>query len=253
MKSIFPLSGRPIVVIGPMPCEIDAICAAIAPCEEMTLGGYRFTRGTVSGYPGIAAKSLIGMVNAAVTTTLAIREFEPAAIILQGTSGGHDPARHRYDIILGQRLVELGNFYTPHRGAGEGTRPEDWYAMGEEIMTENGVERFTALFGDGELLAIAEKTPYDDGEKVRGTIGSADIWNKELDRIAHLRRTSGSDAEEMEGFAVAQVCKAFGVPMLNIRIVSNSELYPEEAFLEDTALKCQKYVLDVIRNMIAAR
>lgn len=40
----------------------------------------------------------------------------------------------------------------------------------------------------------------------------------------------GSDCEEMEGFAAGQVCKAFGVPFIDIRVLSNSELHPGEEF-----------------------
>lgn len=37
--------------------------------------------------------------------------------------------------------------------------------------------------GDQELLMAAHKVRYDKGEVVEGTIGSADVWNNELDRI----------------------------------------------------------------------
>lgn len=250
MDRIFPLSGKPIVVIGPMACEIEYIASKLDSPREVNFGGYHFTVGTVDDYPVIAARSLIGMVNSAVTTALAIREFDPAMIIIQGTAGGHDPERHKNDMILGERLVELGNFYTPHRDEGRRTRIEDWYTPGEEIMTDEGIRRFTTLFSDEELLEAAEETPYNAGKLVRGTIGSADLWNKEIDRIDYLHRIFESDAEEMEGFAVAQVCMEFGVPMIDIRIVSNSELYPEEVFSEDAGVICQEYVYRVIRHMI---
>ena len=253
MEKIFPLSGKPIVVIGPMACEIEYIASKLSEPREISFGGYQFRSGTVDGYPVVAARSLIGMVNSAVTTALAIREFDPAMVIIQGTAGGHDPARHKNDIILGEHMVEIGNWYSPHRDAGRGTRIEDWFTPGEEIMTEDGIRRFTVLKSHEELLRAAEEVPYAKGKLVRGTIGSADLWDKEIDRILYLHRVTGSDAEEMEGFAVAQVCMEFHVPVLHIRVVSNSELYPEEVFSEDSGVFCQEYVYNVIRNMIAKK
>lgn len=37
--------------------------------------------------------------------------------------------------------------------------------------------------GDQELLMAAHKVRYDKGEVVEGTIGSADVWNNELDQF----------------------------------------------------------------------
>ena len=42
------------------------------------------------------------------------------------------------------------------------------------------------------------KVRYDKGEVVEGTIGSADVWNNELDRIQFFHERYGTSVEEME-------------------------------------------------------
>ena len=100
------------------------------------------------------------------------------------------------------------------------------------------------------IIDAAAAVPYPDGRVIRGTIGAADIWNRELDMIAHLHSTLSSDCEEMEGFAVAQVCAQMGVPCADIRIISNSEWHEDEPFDEGYGQFCQEFCLDLLHRMI---
>ena len=58
-------------------------------------------------------------------------------------------------------------------------------------------------------------------------IGSGDWWNNELDRIAWLHGRFGTMAEEMEAAASAQICQAYGMPFLTVRILSNTAVHGE--------------------------
>ena len=57
---------------------------------------------------------------------------------------------------------------------------------------------------------------------VEGTIGSADVWNNELDRIQFFHERYGTSVEEMEAASVAQIASQLNVPFLGIRILSNN-------------------------------
>ena len=48
---------------------------------------------------------------------------------------------------------------------------------------------------------------------------------------------------------MGQVCKAFGVPFIDIRVLSNSEYYPGEIFDKSYALLCQEFCLDFIEKI----
>ncbi len=244
---------RPIVVIGPMDCEIDDIEKELENPVVAKIGEYRFTSGTINGYPVVAARSLIGMVNSTATTVLAVTAYNPCVVIICGTSGGHTPGLHQGDIVLGENLVELGSYYTLDREAGEGSYYPEWTYPGEEMPVDGNIVRVQVLHSDEGLLKTAMGVKYIGGKLLRGTIASADIWNKEVDRILFYHEKFGTDCEEMEGFAVGQICRHFGVPMLAVRILSNSHLYPEELFDERFSNDCQAYVLDVIKAVIAGK
>lgn len=62
------------------------------------------------------------------------------------------------------------------------------------------------------------KNNYTKGKVVEGTIGSADLWNNEVDRIKWFHEKYGTSVEEMEGASAAQIAGAYNVPFLDIRI-----------------------------------
>lgn len=245
--------NRPVVILGPMESESDWLIRQLDDRRENAVGAYSFYEGTIDAYPVIICRTCIGVVNSAAAAALAIQQYDPVCVIIQGTSGAHDPALHQGDIILGENLVELGSFYTQHRKKGEGSAIFEWTQPGAEIKVGDNVERVSILHSDSRILAVAQTVPYAEGIVRRGTIGAADIWNRELDMIAHLRRTLGTDCEEMEGFGVAQVCAQLGVPCADIRVISNSEWHAQEEFNEKYGESCQMFVLHTVRRLIAEK
>lgn len=248
-----PTSEKPIVILGPMVCETDQLIAALDNPRESRIGAYPFYEGSIDDCPVVVCRCYMGVVNSAAATALAIRQYQPRCVIIQGTSGAHNPSLHRGDIVLGERLVHTAFFFTPHRDSGAGTDALAWELHGSEIVSVRPDDKTTVLHSDEGILQIASQVANPLGGKVcRGTIGAADVWNRELDMIAHLRETLGTDCEEMEGFGVAQVCAQLGVPCAAIRVISNSEWYPDEEFDPSTGAVCQQFVLQTVRGMIAA-
>lgn len=174
----------------------------------------------------------------------------PRAILIQGTAGAHDPELHRRDLVLGENLVELGYFITGRLPLGAGCDPTQWVCPGKQMRRNGKITEVSVLHGDKYLLDAAKRVPYPYGRIKVGTIGSADIWNRELDRIALCREKYGTDCEEMEGFAVAQIAEQYRIPMLNVRVISNNEWHPAEEFNEDVADLCQEFCLDLLRLLI---
>lgn len=77
---------------------------------------------------------------------------------------------------------------------------------------------------DPNLLAIAQsvKSDYRQGKVVEGVIGSADVWNSELDRIRYFHDRYRTSVEEMETASAAQIVAEFKVPFVGIRVLSNN-------------------------------
>src|SRR5262249_57120068 len=93
---------------------------------EERVGQFAFWIGTIDGYPVVISKTLKGMENAAAATALAAERYRPAAIVNQGTAGGHQPDVHVFDIILGVEAVNLGSFKTGFRARGGGSDVAEW-------------------------------------------------------------------------------------------------------------------------------
>jgi len=69
---------------------------------------------------------LVAVAGVAAATALAAERYHPAAIINQGTAGGHAPELHVYDIVLCTHAVNLGSFKTGFRPLGGGSDHAEW-------------------------------------------------------------------------------------------------------------------------------
>ena len=96
------------------------------------------------------------------------------------------------------------------------------------------------------MLAIAQGVPYEGARLLTGTLGSGDVWNRELDRIFFFHEQLGTSCEDMESFAIAQVCAEMKVPVLAMRVISNSEHHPQERFNPATAELAQRFTRDLL-------
>jgi adenosylhomocysteine nucleosidase len=250
-------AARPVIVQGAMDAEIRKIAGALEHSKEEHVGAWLFWTGTLDGHPVVISKTMKGMENAAAATALGIERFHPAAIINQGTSGGHQPDLHVNDIVLGAEAVNLGSFKTPFRDLGQGVKPGDWSPL--DLWRSEGSAGLDAraltlhrLPADAGLLASARSVAgtYKKGRVVAGVIGSADVWNSELDRIAVFHQQFGTSVEEMETASAAQVAGQFQVPFLGIRVLSNN-ITNSETYARGAAEGCQDFVRDVVRAYFA--
>ncbi len=249
----------PIIIQGPMPIEAENFAKRLKNVKEEKSGSFVFYKGTLNNYPVIVTKTGKGMENTAAATAIAIEKYKPAAIINQGTSGGHDPSLNVFDIVLGKRTVNLGSLKTPHKESNEGIHPTSWIPM--DLMASEGsagedpnAEKARYFEGDAKLLkaAHAVKDKYSKGKVVEGTIGSADVWNNEVDRIKWFHENFGTSVEEMEGASAAQISKAYDVPFLGIRVLSNNKTNGGQ-YDPTTAAANQDYVFEVVKEYITMK
>lgn len=241
---------QPIIIQGALPIETESLAAKLDNTTTETIGGWKFWKGTYQGYPVIISKTRMGISNSAAATAIAIQQYDPIAIINQGTSGGHDPELKVYDIVLGKYTTNIGAFKTPFRELGQGSNTLEWNEAFDVLPEDESdpepisIRKFE---GDLELMNASRKAKvnYKLGQVVEGTIGSADTWNSELDRIAFLHKTYGTSVEEMEAASVAQIAKQFNVPFLAIRVLSNN-ITNNGAYDPKTGEACQEFVLNVV-------
>lgn len=246
----------PILVQGAMTAETDVLIARLDGASLEHVGSWSFWRGTIDGYPVVVSKTNKGMSNAAAATALAIEHFRPAAIVNQGTSGGHDPELHVYDIVIGTASLNVGAFRAMFRGRGEGSRPLEWVPLDlladGSAISANAPHKPARFDADSSLLAVAHEAvaSYTRGRVVDGIIGSSDMWIDELDRVAQFRSAFGTSVEEMETASAAQVAAAFRVPFIGIRVLSDN-VTNGSTYDPKTGEACQDFVVAVLKKYIA--
>ncbi len=244
---------RPIIVEGAMNTETEVLIKAlknpVAYCEM----NYLFVAGTYKDYPVVVVRTEIGLANAAASTALAIKKFNPVAVINQGTSGGHDSALKIGDIVIGEKTIDWVAIKTAYSAAG---------GLADIIKQENigtyaydeasgKFQAYIEYFPDPTLFNIAFKVAntHKEFNAVSGTISTANAWLNNIDYINFLHEKYGSSCEEMETNAVAQICQNAGVPFIGIRVLSDNILH-DDRYVPENATICQDFVLLVVEEYI---
>ena len=219
-----------IVVQGAMDVEVQTLVAALDGARQEQFAGWTFWSGKVDGYPVVIFKTRRGMSHASAATAIAVEHFHPAAIINQGTAGGHQADLHVYDIVIGKESVNLGAFRTPVPRAGTGQQPADWGPIDlrpvrrERHAAAGTRRRFTAFLltkacspRRSAFAIVIRRAASSKASSDRATPGTASS-------IASSGFTTqfGTSVEEMETASAAQIAGAFHVPFLGIRVVSNN-------------------------------
>ncbi len=248
-----PSFGCDVLVQGAMDVEVQPILDVLQDAQQVQIAAWTFWTGTIGNQRVVVSRTEVGPTNAAAATVLGIEHFRPRLIINQGCGGGHIKELKIGDIVLGASCVEYGAFNSSHGEAGTGVQLERWRPRYNRLRLDG--QRKTTIRqipGDAEALKVAQSTAYAAGKLVKGRIGSAHQWNRELDLIAWNHRKFGTVSEDMESAFAAMVAKAFGTRFVAIRIISDNELRGPEVKIEETTAACAKYVIDVIRNLETA-
>ena len=230
--------------------ELGPLLDALEEKKAVTIGTWHFWLGKFGEKSAIVSLTEVGPMNATAATVLAIERWQPRVILNQGTSGAHDRRLQVRDIVLGLKNVEFNAYKTEAAGPGKGSSLSRVIPSTTKMRIgslENRVG-FTSFPGSPTLAEQALRVKYDKGRVMTGVVGSGHQWNREIDRIEWLRKTYGSDVEDMESAYVAAVAYAFQIPFLSVRIVSDSEFHSPE-FIRETGSDCAEFVLDFIRAL----
>jgi len=93
-------------VISAFAPELAALKAATTERQETTIRGTVFVTGRLEGKPVVLFLSGVSMVNAAMTTQLAIDHFPIKRIVVSGVGGGADPELTVGDVVVAERWGE---------------------------------------------------------------------------------------------------------------------------------------------------
>jgi adenosylhomocysteine nucleosidase len=244
------MNTKIIMLQGAMDLETELLIASLEQPQEYLLGKWRFVEGIYKDKPLVIAATSIGSANAAAATALGIEHFHPAAVINQGTAGGHAPALKAFDIVLGKQSFDASSYRTAKEEQADWRHMELMGAYAYDPQEKTFLPQSVYYSGDQKLLEAAHKaaSDYTHGKVVDGCFASSNTWNRQKERIRYLHEQFGSSCEEMEVHSAAQICQQYKIPFLGIRIISNTEFQDEE-FQPESAKACQQFVLKVVQNI----
>ena len=196
-----------IGIIGAMSVEIDELRGKLVHPVDETVSRIRFTRGLLAGKEVVLAVCGIGKVYAAICAQTMILKYAPELLVNTGVAGGLDPSLHIGDIVVATDLVQHDMDTTP---------------LGDVpgLISGINVVEFPA---DGE-----SRRGMTDCVKALGLscrqwrIASGDQFVAGGERKEFIRNTFGAVACEMEGAAIAQVCRLYSVKFSVLRSMSDS-------------------------------
>ncbi|MCI9038773.1 MAG: 5'-methylthioadenosine/S-adenosylhomocysteine nucleosidase [Clostridia bacterium] len=236
------MENEVILIQGAMDIEIEYLLEQLEERKNEKIADYDFYTGKINDVKVVISKTLIGVVNATMATTIGIMNFRPNIIINQGIAGAHREDIHTGDIIIGEKCCNINAYDMPNKNKGQGSEPFEWKPSNRAKDIQNA---------NKALVNTIEKTLKANTSKqiYRGRLGSGDVFNREIDRIFWINNLFQNDCEDMESIGVYSVCNKFHVPCVGIRIISNNEILLER--LEETkATELQRILVDNLQHLV---
>lgn len=233
------MSVQTIAVVGAMEQEIELLRESMADVKHVSFGKFSAYEGELAGKRTVLVLSGIGKVNAAVSTSWVIHQFEPDCVINTGSAGGLGKGLKVGDVVIGETVAHHDVDVTAFG-----------YVWGQ-------VPQLPAVFeSDSNLIRQAEKAAqvFDGAAVTQGLIVSGDRFVHSSEGVAEIRsHFPDVKAVEMEAAAIAQTCHQLEVPFVIIRAVSDSadekaDISFEE-FLKTAAVSSAKMVTEIVKSL----
>lgn len=224
-------------IIAAMKEEMQEIENIMINKEVQKIYELSFIKGEINNTEVVLVEAGIGKVNAARTTQILIDNFKVDAIINVGAAASANDELEIGDIVIGKKIVQHDFDITAFG------HPKGFISnVGEYIESDN------------KLIEKMQKTILkinDNDFKVNiGTIATGDIFCTEIKMKEKIRSKFEADAIEMEGAAIAQVCKLDNIPFIIIRSISDkpdgNNHITFDQFLEKAAKRCAKIIKEFL-------
>lgn len=199
--------------------DFAVICALDSEITEIlnTLDTYNKKRkynlliyeGKLSNKNIVIAKSGIGKIAAARTTQFLISTYNPACLINMGSAGSINSNLDYGDIVISSSCVQID---------------ADCSAFGTTLgKFQDEDEMYT--YADSNLIQKSKKIMeklLDNKYSVKlGIIATSDTFIVDNEYKKFIHKIFNADCVEMEGVAVANVCKECSIPFVVIRGISD--------------------------------
>jgi adenosylhomocysteine nucleosidase len=229
-------ADQPTLVLGALQYEIAPIEKQLADKHTQKVRGVKFITGSLAGRRVVLARTGYGKVNAAMVAALAVERFSPREVIFSGISGGISERVGLGDVVIAEKTAQ----HDCGKITDKGFEPE---RVKDKVTGEKTLVFYPA---DPTLLEAAQSAaeqvvlpPVQTPQGPRppailtGVVVTGDVFIASPTKKSELLTAFGADAVEMEGAAVAAVCRRFDVPCLVIRSISDHADEQAEATMKD--------------------
>ena len=224
-------------IIAAMQEEMKQIENIMTETKCLEIYELSFVQGKINNTEVVLVEAGVGKVNAARTTQILIDKFDVEAIINVGSAGSANDELNIGDIVIGHKMVQH-DFDITAFGHQKGYISN----VGQFVESDNNLRE--------KMQQTISKIEDRDFKIKLGTIASGDIFCTSQEMKEKIRNKFNADAIEMEGAAVAQVCKLDNKPFIIIRSISDSpngnNNITFEEFLGVASQRCAKIMKEFL-------
>ncbi len=190
-----------IAIIVAMEKELNLLLPLLSGIKTETIDGFNFHSGKIGNNNIVVMQCGIGKVNAAIGTLTLLNNYSPELVINTGVAGGASLKVHVMDVIIGETIAYHDVWCGPGTQYGE--------ASGYPLYFESD-KRYTNI-----IL-------HRDDIK-RGLICSGDKFIASLEEVQTIQKAFPEVlAVDMESATIAQVCYLRRIPVMVMRVISDS-------------------------------
>jgi adenosylhomocysteine nucleosidase len=217
----FSAQAQRMAIIGAMDQEISILVDAMQRPKLKQIGGIDFYTGKLTGKKVVILKAGIGKVNAAYSTAVLTQNFKLEGLIFTGVAGGLHPQALPGDIVIGKEMVQVDfGLYDS-----EGFTPWTFRKLSGVPHEELFIPTDSALFAlslQAAKLANYSSISTRKPRIFQGVISTSDLFVSDPAKAQWLYAEFNSLATEMEGAAVAHICRTLDIPFVVIRSCSDN-------------------------------
>ncbi len=215
-------TDTPIAILGAFEEEIRMLADSMEDKKMLEVSGIEVTQGKLCGHPVVIAYTGIGKVNAAMSATLIISRFHVGKVIFTGIAGGIDSELKPGDIVIGKKCVhhDLNYVYDDTLISYQIENPITGKVNPVFYYADTGLMR-VAMKAKNSILLQSMNDQYIP-QIITGTIATGDAFVVSERKREELIRRFDTDAVEMEGAAIAQICYQQDIACIIIRSISDS-------------------------------
>lgn len=246
-----------IGIMGAMPEEVASIHQLMTDTEAVDHGSRHYYQGYINNIPVVLVFSRWGKVAASSTVTALITEFNITHLIFTGVAGAAASYLNIGDIILSQTLYQHDMDARPLLKRHEIPLTGCTFFEADTQLVQfacQAADQLTTTLTEHVSNTTLKRFSINAPNYYTGTIATGDQFISDISHAESL--LPQTDALEMEGAAVAQVCHDYMIPFVIMRTISDKADAASEidfpAFIQDIASVYSKCLIESVFESLAS-